>query len=171
MNTGISPEYVEFVAGQDFKVGPVAPHYLLRPEAVESFYILNFLTGDPIYREWGWEVFQSIEKYCKTNVAYGSIGNVQNKNSKPRDDMESFFLAGTPPFSFGTCCFRLRLCSPCQQFCYIFLAFSPETLKYLYLLHDPDSEIDILNKHVFNTEAHPMRVFPVMQEEAKDSSA
>ena len=101
MNTGISPEYVEFVAGQDFKVGPVAPHYLLRPEAVESFYILNFLTGDPIYREWGWEVFQSIEKYCKTNVAYGSIGNVQNQNSKPRDDMESFFLAGKFSFRFS----------------------------------------------------------------------
>ena len=95
MNTGISPEYVEFVAGHDFRVGPVAPHYLLRPEAVESFYILNVLTGDPIYREWGWEVFQSIEKYCKTHVAYGSIGNVQNEKSEPRDDMESFFLAGT----------------------------------------------------------------------------
>ena len=49
---------------------------------------------------------------------------------------------------------------------------TPETLKYLYLLHDPDSEIDILNKHVFNTEAHPMRIFPVMrEEEAKESQA
>jgi len=132
MKTGISPEYVEFVPGNDFKVGRIAPHYLLRPEAVESFYILNVLTGDPIYREWGWEVFQSIEKYCKTHVAYGSLGNV-NEPSAPRDDMESFFLA--------------------------------ETLKYLYLLFDPDTEIDILNKHVFNTEAHPMRIFPVMKEE------
>lgn len=114
MNTGISPEYVEFNSGEDFSVGRVAPHYLLRPEAVESFYILNFLTGDPVYREWGWEVFQSIEKYCKTHVAYGSLGNVQDVKAKPRDDMESFFLA--------------------------------ETLKYLYLLNDPDSDIDILRK-------------------------
>jgi hypothetical protein len=75
----------------------------------------------------------SIEKYCKTRVAYGSLGNVQDDNSAPRDDMESFFLA--------------------------------ETLKYLYLLNDPDSEIDILNKHVFNTEAHPMRIFPLMDDE------
>jgi mannosyl-oligosaccharide alpha-1,2-mannosidase len=50
MKTGISPEYVEFVAGEDLKVGKIAPHYLLRPEAIESFYILNVLTGDPIYR-------------------------------------------------------------------------------------------------------------------------
>ena len=94
MNTGISPEYVEFVAGQDFNVGRLAPHYLLRPEAVESFYILNVLTGDPIYREWGWEVFQSIEKYCKTRVAYGAISDVRNTAGTPRDEMESFFLSG-----------------------------------------------------------------------------
>ena len=37
-----------------------------------------------------------------------------------------------------------------------------ETLKYLYLLFDPDSEIDILNKHVFNTEAHPVKIFSKM---------
>ena len=37
--------------------------------------------------------------------------------------------------------------------------FMAETLKYLYLLFDPDSEIDILNKHVFNTEAHPLQIF------------
>jgi Glycosyl hydrolase family 47 len=138
MNTGISPEYVDFVAGEDFRVGKIAPHYLLRPEAVESFYILNTLTGDPIYREWGWEVFLAIEKYTKTEIAYGSLRNVQERDSQPRDDMESFFLA--------------------------------ETLKYLYLLNDPDSEIDILNKHVFNTEAHPMRIFPVIEAEWKNES-
>lgn len=91
-----------------------------------------------MHREWGWEVFLAIEKYCKTHIAYGSLKNVQERNSKPRDDMESFFLA--------------------------------ETLKYLYLLNDPDSEIDILNKHVFNTEAHPMRIFPVIKEELKNES-
>lgn len=131
--TGISPEYVDFVAGEDFRIGSIAPHYLLRPEAIETFYILHHLTGDPIYREWGWEVFLAIEKYCKTHVAYGSLGNVQDDTAAPRDDMESFFLA--------------------------------ETLKYLFLLHDPDSEVDLLRTHVFNTEAHPMRIFPVLKNE------
>lgn len=130
MNTGISAEYVQFVAGQDFQIGRGAPHYLLRPEAVESFFILNQLTGDPVYREWGWEAFQSIEKYCKTGIGYGSLSNVQDTSGRPRDKMESFFLA--------------------------------ETLKYLYLVQDPDTEVDILHKHVFNTEAHPMRIFPVI---------
>jgi len=133
MNTGISAEYIQFYQGRDFEIGRGAPHYLLRPEAVESFFILNYLTGDPVYREWGWEVFQSIEKYCKTDIAYGALNSVQDTSGKPRDSMESFFLA--------------------------------ETLKYLYLLQDPDTEVDILHKHVFNTEAHPMRIFPVIDQE------
>lgn len=66
-------------------------------------------------KEWGWEVFQSIEKYCKTKYGYGSLRNVNSVDPDNIDDrMESFFLA--------------------------------ETLKYLYLLFDPDSEIDILQK-------------------------
>ena len=159
METGISAEYVQFVNGEDFHIGRGAPHYLLRPEAFESFFILNHLTGDPIYREWGWECFSAIERYCKTDIAYGSLPNVANTQGEPENKMESFFLA--------------------------------ETLKYLYLLQDPDSEIDLvritleslrlmtiilthrisllikLNKHVFNTEAHPMRIFPVIDNEFK----
>ena len=116
MPTGIAPEFVRFQSN-DFVSGN-APYYILRPETVESFYILNKLTGDPIYREWGWEVFQSIEKYCRTDIAYGSVHNVNVKDAKPENRMESFFLA--------------------------------ETMKYLYLLMDPDSEVDILNKVCIN---------------------
>ena len=130
MNTGISPEYVQFVPGKDFEIGRGAPHYLLRPETVESFFILYQLIGDPVYREWGWEVFQAIEKYCKAPYGYGSLRNVQDTQSPPENKQESFFLA--------------------------------ETLKYLYLLFDPDTPVDVLNKHVFNTEAHPVRTFPQM---------
>ena len=37
--------------------------------------------------------------------------------------------------------------------------FFAETLKYLYLLQKPDHPVD-LKKYVFNTEAHPIPVFP-----------
>lgn len=130
MNTGISAEYIEFEHGNDFRIGRGAPHYLLRPEAVESLFILNYLTKDPVYREWGWEIYQSIEKYCKTKYGYGSLNTVQDTHGNPRDKMESFFIA--------------------------------ETLKYLYLLQDPDTEVDVLHTHVFNTEAHPVRIFSKM---------
>lgn len=39
--------------------------------------------------------------------------------------------------------------------------FPAETLKYLYLLFDPDSKID-LDTYVFNTEAHPLKMFDKM---------
>jgi len=37
--------------------------------------------------------------------------------------------------------------------------FLAETLKYLYLLQDPDAAVSP-RSHTFNTEAHPLRVFP-----------
>ena len=45
--------------------------------------------------------------------------------------------------------------------------FLAETMKYLYLLFDPDTEVDLLNRHVFNTEAHPIRVFVKIKEEVQ----
>ena len=128
MNTGVSPDSVKFIPQKDLTID--TKENVLRPEAFESFFILNYLTGDPVYREWGWECFSAIQRYCKTNIAYGQLPDVSNPKRQPRDKMESFFLG--------------------------------ESLKYLYLLQNPETEVDILNKHVFNTEAHPMRIFPVM---------
>ena len=133
MNTGISPEFIQVQEGEDFVPGRGAPHYLLRPETVESFFVLYHLTGDPVYQEWGWEVYQALERYCKTTGGFGQLKNVQDTTHGPDDKMESFFLA--------------------------------ETMKYLYLLFDPDTEIDLLHKHVFNTEAHPMRIFPQLDQD------
>jgi len=136
--TGLGPEIAyDFISidklkggeghkAHDFKPKGDASHYLLRPEVVESLFILNKITGDPIYREMGWEIFQSIEKYCKTQYGYGAYPDVRDTTRPPNDSMESFFLG--------------------------------ETLKYLYLLMDPDSEVD-LDTHVFNTEAHPLKTF------------
>jgi len=124
--TGLSAEYVNFQAGKDIVLPAQASFYILRPEAVEAIFYLYFFTKDPIYREWSWEIFQAIDKHCRTNIAYGAHPDVRNPSRKPDDRMESFFLA--------------------------------ETFKYLYLIQDPDQPID-LYKYVFNTEAHPMKVF------------
>lgn len=134
MMTGVAPEYVEFTPGEDFKTGLNGRHSFLRPETVETLFILFQLTGDETYREWGWDIFQAIQKNCRTSVGYGGLWDVTSFFQQPMDRMESFFLA--------------------------------ETLKYLYLLFDPDSEIDILGKHVFNTEAHPLRMFSEMSKSA-----
>jgi mannosyl-oligosaccharide alpha-1,2-mannosidase len=50
---------------------------ILRPETVESLFVAFHLSGDPIYREWGWEIFQAFEKHCKLpNGAYAGIKDV-----------------------------------------------------------------------------------------------
>ena len=82
-----------------------------------------------MYQDWGWKIFQSIEKYAKIPTGgYSSIGNVLDpKNLQYKDKMESFFIG--------------------------------ETLKYLFLLFDDSKTLLPLDKYVFNTEAHPLPIF------------
>ena len=125
--TLIAPEMVTFQNGNDFTVPGFTNFYILRPETVESLFILNRITGAPVYRDWGFQIMRALDKHCKTTYGYGAYPDVRDVNRRPEDRMESFFLA--------------------------------ETLKYLFLLQDPDSEIS-LDEFVFNTEAHPLRIFP-----------
>lgn len=119
---------------------------LQRPETVESLFYLYRITGDDIYRQWGWEIFKSFIKHTavvekkstsriptSTNTAPGfrikgftSLGNADAVPSYKRDNMESYWMA--------------------------------ETLKYFYLLFS-DRDFISLEDHVFNTEAHPFPRF------------
>jgi len=113
---------------KDFYVKPNDAHYLLRPETVESLWYLYYFSGNKTYQDWGWQIFQGIETYCKVSGGYTTISNVRNPmDTRPRDMMESFFLG--------------------------------ETLKYLYLLFADRHEMD-LDQWVFNTEAHPLPIYP-----------
>jgi endoplasmic reticulum Man9GlcNAc2 1,2-alpha-mannosidase len=57
---------------------------------------MYFLTGDSTYQDWGWKIFQSFEKYTKQADGYSSISDVRSQEHvRPRDKMESFFLAET----------------------------------------------------------------------------
>ncbi|TCD69473.1 hypothetical protein EIP91_007599 [Steccherinum ochraceum] len=69
--------------------------YFLRPEAVESFYLMWRTTGDRKWRERGWDVFQAIELRTRTPTAYASLMNVQQVPSQRLDEMPSYFLAET----------------------------------------------------------------------------
>jgi mannosidase alpha-like ER degradation enhancer 2 len=71
----------------------VSDGYALRPEAIESAYYLYRFTNDPRYLEMGRAYLESLEKYCRTDVAYAALSNVTMKTKS--DEMESFFLAET----------------------------------------------------------------------------
>jgi len=65
--TGLAPEIILFnnEPNVDFIVDPHAHHNLLRPETVESLFVLWRTTRDPIYRQWGWEIFEAFVRYCR----------------------------------------------------------------------------------------------------------
>ena len=95
--TGLAPEIVFFNGGdRDIHVKPADAHNLLRPETVESMYILYSLTGDESYRERAWVIFENFKKYCRVpDGGYSSIHSVLTTQIRFRDKMESFWLAET----------------------------------------------------------------------------
>jgi hypothetical protein len=46
------------------------------------------LTGNPIYREWGWRMFEALEKWCRTQWGYGAYPDVRYPGRAPDDRME-----------------------------------------------------------------------------------
>ncbi|EKM55139.1 glycoside hydrolase family 47 protein [Phanerochaete carnosa HHB-10118-sp] len=74
--------------------------YLLRPETIESFYILYRTTGAAKWRERGWAVFDAIERHTRTKNAYASIKDVNAVPAPRDDDMPSFFFAETLKYAY-----------------------------------------------------------------------
>lgn len=81
---------------KDIVIKPADRHNLLRPEAVESLFVLYRITQDPIYRQWGWQIFKAFEKYTKVDSGgYSSLNDVTVVPPPKRDKMETFFLGET----------------------------------------------------------------------------
>lgn len=93
--THLSPDVVKFDAQGKILASSVDPKYRERPETVESLFYLFRRTGDPKYREWGWEIFEAIEAHCKTDTGYGDLANVYRPDSEKLDKQESFLLSET----------------------------------------------------------------------------
>lgn len=107
---------------------------MLRPETVESLFILYRITRDSKYKEYGWKIFKAFERECRVENGYSSLNSVKEHRSY-RDKLESFFLAET-----------LK---------YLFLLFSDDDDQGRNVEPVP------LNQYVFNTEAHPL---PIIQQ-------
>jgi len=109
--------------------------YILRPEAIESVFILYRITGKQEYQEAAWRMFEAVEKISRTHIAAAAIQDVtvlpgsgqtdiSGIEGQKMDSMESFWLA--------------------------------ETLKYFYLCFE-EWDVVSLDDFVLNTEAHPLR--------------
>lgn len=91
---GWLPESFGFDLNQ---VHPRDPGYRLRPEHVESTFMLHALTGDPRY----WEVARNIQEvlgHTRVACGYADIGHVAT--GAHHDLMESFFLSETVKYLY-----------------------------------------------------------------------
>lgn len=129
---------------KDLNIHPQDRHNVQRPETIESLFYMYRITGDQLYREWGWEMFTSFMKHTavveqvETQTldstspksyrikGFTSLHNADVTPAQTRDNMESFWMS--------------------------------EALKYFYLLFSERDFIS-LEDHVFNTEAHPLPQF------------
>ncbi len=85
--TGLAPEIAYFTADAhdaalhpefDLYIQPRDTHNILRPETVESLFYLWRATKDPVYREWGWRIFEAFERHSRVGgwEGKGSGGGV-----------------------------------------------------------------------------------------------
>lgn len=64
------------------------------------FFFSSFHPGDPEYQEIGWQIFKSIERYCKTPIAYSAIQDVTLSDPRWTNSMQSYFFAETIKYLF-----------------------------------------------------------------------
>lgn len=72
--------------------------YPLRPELVESTYLLYQATHNPFYLHVGRDILESLERHAKAKCGYATLHNVVHKTHEDR--MESFFLSETCKYLF-----------------------------------------------------------------------
>ncbi|KAF2100725.1 class I alpha-mannosidase [Rhizodiscina lignyota] len=69
--------------------------FLLRPEAIESVFVLYRVTGDTTWQDKAWKMFQAIEQAARTEIGYASLADVSKSDGKQLDTCESFWTAET----------------------------------------------------------------------------
>lgn len=75
--------------------------YILRPEAIESVFMLYRITGEKKYVDAAWRMFQAIEKQTRTTIAFTAISDVTDPHPSKNDSMESFWLAETLKYFYA----------------------------------------------------------------------
>lgn len=104
-DTKLGPEAFHFNGGQEAKASrPNEYVYLLRPETVESYFVLWRITGKQKYRDWAWDVVQALEKHTRTENGYSGIRSVYSIPTQFDDVQQSFFLAETLKYLYLIFC-------------------------------------------------------------------
>jgi len=70
--------------------GITDPHYLLRPEAIESVFTMYRITGNEEYQEMAWRMFLAILQATETEFGFSAISdvNVDDNATEKIDSMQ-----------------------------------------------------------------------------------
>ncbi|XP_073471557.1 mannosyl-oligosaccharide 1,2-alpha-mannosidase IC [Aquarana catesbeiana] len=95
-DTKLGPEVFRFDTGAEATSSRLSErYYLLRPEVVESYLYLWRLTHNPKYREWGWEIAQALDTYCRIENGFSGIRDVYTTTPNHDNVQQSFFMSET----------------------------------------------------------------------------
>ena len=111
MPLGLHPEIAKFdqdgntvvkCFGGDLCVSANDAHSILRPETVESLFVLHRVTKDESFRRQGWRMWQNWERYSRVDTGgYASLASVlENPPGRKKGKQESFFLSETLKYLF-----------------------------------------------------------------------
>jgi mannosyl-oligosaccharide alpha-1,2-mannosidase len=98
-----------FIRDHNLKPGFTAyadKRYILRPEAIESVFIMWRISGDKKWQDIAWRMFTKIEQATRTHIAASAIYDVTVQKPTKMDSMESFWLAETLKYFY--LCFEER---------------------------------------------------------------
>ncbi|KAI8938427.1 hypothetical protein NX059_004320 [Plenodomus lindquistii] len=126
--------------------------YLLRPEAIESVFIMYRVTGERRYLDDAWDMFNAIVSASRTPFANGQVKDVLRR---PSDSTTTTTTASTRKTKQkedeGGAGEEARNIEDKMESFWL-----AETLKYFYLVFSTHDMIS-LDEWVLNTEAHPFR--------------
>ena len=74
--------------------------YLLRPETVESLYVMYVKTKNPIFREWGWKIWTTIKEKCKAPYGFADYSGVNQVHGRIDDRAETWFYSETMKYLY-----------------------------------------------------------------------
>ena len=100
--TGVGPEFMDFVQSKDRDFRASDPTYKLRPESVESECVMFRFTGLPKFRDYSWKMFQAINTYARKENGFAWIHNVESKDKYSSTAQDSYFLAETLKYLYLT---------------------------------------------------------------------
>ena len=148
-----------------------AKYNLLRPETMESLFVLWWVTGEERWREAGWRIFCAFVRYARVDGGgYSGLNDVE-EGDEAREREHQEWEAKVRDWLASPAGVEAEV-REVEGYAFVWSNwndhmesfFLSETLKYAALLFS-DRGVVSLDRWVFNTEAHPLPVREGRREE------